>query len=349
MTELTEVSGVGPAAAKKLHEVFITSAELLAVQNVDDLHEKTGLGEGICANIVRSARELQGMFTFRSALEIEKEIDSKPRLKSGIETLDKALLGGLMVGSIVEFYGKASGGKSQACCHYAVRSLLPLEEGGLEGEVVWLDSEKSFSPRILRANAKRWGLDPDVALGSIRSVGIVTTHHLEQLFERIPKLCVEENIKVVVIDSLTGFFRAEYSGLSSLAPRQQRINAFLNQMRRVAMATDVMFLYTNQAVSKPGLFAVANAPVGGHVVAHASDYRFMSSEGAKGKRRLILKDNAGLPNFEVNMSIGWGGFYNDEREKKKTEPDIKEYLENQGISTEIPESPSEEVIVEAEG
>lgn len=349
MTELTEVPGIGPTVAKQLSEAFVTTAELLAVQNVDDLQERTKIAEGTCNKIVRAARELLGMFEFKSAVDLEQEIDSKPRLKTGIEDFDEELHGGFETGSLIEFYGKAGGGKTQMCLHMAVRSLLPLEDGGLEGRVLWLDSERSMKPKILRANIKRWGLEPDDYLGNIRQVAPITTNHLMQLFERIPKICVEDDVKVVVVDSLTGFFRAEYVGLFNLGIRQQKINSLLNLMRRVATATDVIFFFTNHAISKPGIFAQPNAPVGGHVVAHASDYRFQAAPGKGNKRKMRLKDHAGLPDFEVNMSLGWGGFYSDERIRKKIEPDIIEYLENLGMSTDVPETePVEEEEIEAE-
>ncbi len=349
MTELTEVPGIGATIAKKLQEAFITTAELLAVQNAEELQERTGLGEGTCKKVIRAARERLGMFDFRPATEVEAELGSRPRLKTGITKLDALLEGGLESGSIVEFYGKASSGKTQMCLHLAARALLPLEDGGLEGRVLWLDTENSFKPKTLRANIYRWGLDPDVMLASVRTATPVTTNHLVQLFERIPKICVEDDVRLVVVDSLTGFFRAEYVGLFNLGIRQQRINALLNLMRRVAMATGVVFLYTNQAISKPGAggFGQVNAPVGGHVVAHASDYRFQCAPGVDRKRVIKLKDHAGLPDFDVSMSLGWGGFYDDERVRKRVEPTVIEYLEGLGMSTELPtKAPEEEPEVE---
>ncbi|MFW9890069.1 MAG: hypothetical protein ACFFER_17945 [Candidatus Thorarchaeota archaeon] len=44
MTELEGVTGVGPAAAKKLREAFVTTAELLAVQNPVELQKKDKAG-----------------------------------------------------------------------------------------------------------------------------------------------------------------------------------------------------------------------------------------------------------------------------------------------------------------
>ncbi|MHA2086054.1 MAG: helix-hairpin-helix domain-containing protein, partial [Candidatus Thorarchaeota archaeon] len=173
MTELEAVSGVGPAAAKKLREVYVTTAELLSVQNPVELQEKTKLGEGTVAKLIRNARDLVGKFGFRSGLEIEQEMATKPRLKSGIPKIDEALLGGFEIGSILEFFGPARGGKTQWVSQLAVMAQLPSEQGGLEGRVLWLDSESSFKPWIIRANALRFGLDPDIALGNIGRAEII--------------------------------------------------------------------------------------------------------------------------------------------------------------------------------
>ncbi len=339
MTGLDAVPGVGPAIAKKLHAAFISTAELLAVQRPIELKVRTEIGEGTAKKIIRNAQQLVGKYTFRTGLEVEQEELTKPMLRTGIEELDKSLMGGLKIGSIIEFYGKASGGKTQWCYHLAVRSQLFLEEGGLECAVLWLDTEKAFKASIVRANAVRWGMDPDIVLGNIRTVEIVNSAHFMTMFERIPHMCAQENVQVVIVDSLTGQYRQEYMGISNLGTRQQTINSMLNKMRRAASATDAIFLYTNQAISKPGMgtFQQLNAPMGGHILSHASDYRFMVSEAEAGRGKIVLKDNAGLPNVEVKMSIGWGGFYEDAHALKRLEPEVRDYLAAHGYSTRVDE------------
>ncbi len=339
MTDLEAVPGVGPANAKKLHAAHITTAELLAVQHVLELKAKTGISEGTVSKIVRNAQQLVAKYTFRSGLEVEQEALARPLLKTGLHELDEQLMGGLEIGSLIEFYGKASGGKTQWCYHLAVRAQLALEDGGLECAVLWLDTEKAFKAKLIRANAVRWGLDPDIVLGNTRTVEIVNTAHLKNMFDRVPQMCAEENVQLVVVDSLTGHFRQEYTGISNLAPRQQAINSMLNQMRRAASATDAIFLYTNQAITKPGMgqFQQTNAPIGGHILGHGSDYRFMVSVADAGRRRIVLKDNAGLPDFEVRMSLGWGGFYDDAYALKREEEAVRDYLAAHGYSTRVDE------------
>ncbi|MFW9850538.1 MAG: helix-hairpin-helix domain-containing protein [Candidatus Thorarchaeota archaeon] len=354
MTDLESVSGVGPAAAKKLREVYVTTAELLAVQNPAELQEKTKLGEGTIAKIIKNARIQCGKFGFKSGLDVEHEMETMPRLKSGIPSLDEALLGGIEEGSIVEFYGPARGGKTQWCSLYAVRAQLPIEEGGLGGRVLWLDSESSFKPWVIRANALRFGLDPDVTLGNIGRAEIFLSGQIMEIFESIPQMCAEQNYKFVVLDSFTGLFRAEYTGLDQLKLRQQDMNTVLNQMRRTAAATGATFAYTNQVMANISLYGGnPNHPIGGHVLSHASDYRFYVKRRMKDERIISLQDNAGVPEFEVKVHVGWGGFYEESKEKKDAEPGIIEALSKAGkagfgaAQAEVEETSKEEVEAEA--
>jgi len=362
VTELEAVPGVGPAAAKRLREVFITTAEILSVQNPSELQAQTKLGEATVAKIIRNAREVSGKFGFKSGIELEKHQALTPRLKFGIDSLDKKLYGGLEVGSIVELYGSARGGKTFLSHQLAVRCQLPYDQGGLEGRVLWLDTESSFKTTHIRANAVRWGLDPDIALANISVAPIALSSQIEEYAQQIQLMLAEGEYKMLIIDSFTGLFRAEYTGIGNLASRQYSINALLNWMRRLGLATDAMFVYTNQVTTQITSYGGnPSAPVGGHVVAHASDYRFFTRVGAQGKRKISLKDNSGVPEFDVEVEIGWGGIYQDKTEKKNTEKMIFEKLGSlnasdedeaekesteKKVSKKTKESPKEEVITE---
>jgi len=335
LTELEAVPGVGPAAAKRLRDVFITTAEILSVQNPADLQTQTKLGEATVAKIIRNAREVSGRFGFKSGIELEKHQAETPRLKFGIDSLDKKLFGGMEVGSIIELYGSARGGKTFLCHQLAVRCQLPYADGGLEARVLWLDTESAFKTTHIRANAVRWGLDPDIALANISVAPIALSSQIEEYAQQIQLMLAEGEYKMLVIDSFTGLFRAEYTGIGKLASRQYSINSLLNWMRRLGLATDAIFVYTNQVTTQITSWGGnPSAPVGGHVVAHASDYRFFTRVGAQGKRKISLKDNSGVPEFDIEVEIGWGGAYADAKEKKDTEKMIFEKLGSLGIPDE---------------
>ena len=327
MTDVEAVPGVGPAAAKKLRTAFVTTAEILSVQNPLELEARVKLGEATVRKLIRAAREHTGKFGFRSGIQLEQEQAQIPRLSFGVSSIDDKIMGGLEAGSIIEFYGGYSSGKTQWCHHLAVRAQLPKNQGGLEGRVLWLDSEASFKTNTIRANAIRWRLDPDVTLGNINVAPMALSSQIEETFEQIQLMLAEGDYKMLVIDSLTGLFRQEYKGIGTLATRQQTINGLLNQMRRIGLATEAVFVYTNQVTVQISNYGSnLYAPAGGHVVSHASDYRFYVGKGQKGKRKVSLKDNAGVPEFSVECHLGWGGLYREASEKKEMESLIRERL-----------------------
>lgn len=58
ITELTEVSGVGPSRAKKLNKAGIGSAEELSEADPDVIAKKTSISRGTTKNLIREAQKL---------------------------------------------------------------------------------------------------------------------------------------------------------------------------------------------------------------------------------------------------------------------------------------------------
>jgi DNA repair protein RadA len=180
----------------------------------------------------------------------------------------------------------------------------------------------------------------------------VLSGQITEIFESIPQMCAEQDYRFVVIDSFTGLFRAEYTGLENMRIRQQDMNNLLNQMRRTATATECIFAYTNQVMAKISTYGGnPNAPVGGHIVSHASDYRFYTRRTKGDVRKIELQDNAGLPEFDAELVVAWGGLYSDSKTKKEIEPQILEYFEKQGETVDVDSDDApekEEAVIEAE-
>ena len=77
---LEEVAGVGPAQANKLRAAFVTTAELLAVQNPVELEKRTKIAEATAKKLILNAQILCGIHGFKSGLEVEKEMESQTLL-----------------------------------------------------------------------------------------------------------------------------------------------------------------------------------------------------------------------------------------------------------------------------
>eukprot|EP00118_Oscarella_pearsei_P016479 m.157862 g.157862 ORF g.157862 m.157862 type:complete len:150 (+) comp38715_c1_seq19:251-700(+) len=75
-----------------------------------------------------------------------KSSQKVPRfLPTSLAPLDAALGGGLPVSSLTEIVGPSGSGKTQFCTMLAMIAALPRHLGGLDGGVVYIDTEAAFS------------------------------------------------------------------------------------------------------------------------------------------------------------------------------------------------------------
>ena len=56
---------------------------------------------------------------------------------------------------------------------------------------------------------------------------------------------------MIIVDSLTSHFRAEFIGRGMLANRQQKLNRHLKDLKQLADVNNALVLVTNQVHSKP--------------------------------------------------------------------------------------------------
>src|SRR3989442_9694370 len=100
--------------------------------------------------------------------------------------------------------------------------------------------------------AKTAGLEPtDVAQRIIYSEAYNSDHQI-LLLEKADQIIKDNNIRVIIIDSLTSHFRSEYIGREMLAERQQRLNNHMHRLIRLARGCNAVAIVTNQVMAKPG-------------------------------------------------------------------------------------------------
>ena len=124
-----------------------------------------------------------------------------------------------------------------------------------------------------------------------------------------------EPIRIVVIDSLTAHFRAEFAGRGQLADRQQKLNKYLHRLMQMAEQFNLAVYVTNQVMANPAMmFGDPTTAIGGNIVGHASTYRIYIRRGKKGSRVAKLIDSPNLPDNECIFWVGGAGV-NDEEDK----------------------------------
>jgi len=302
-----DIPGIGPATAHKLQELGFHTIESLATATVREL-EPAGIGEKKAAEIIRLARSSITL-SFIRADELLKMRQDILRLTTGSRELDDLLGGGLETQTITELYGEYGSGKSQVCHQLCVNVQLPHARGGLEGGALYMDTENTFRTERIVQMAEHLGLDPEKIIRNIIFAEAYTSDHQTFLVENADKVVKENNIRLIIVDSLTSHFRSEYLGREMLAERQQKLNKHMHKLIRLARAFNAAAVVTNQVMSKPDVFfGDAVHPVGGHIVAHTSHTRVFLRKSARGPVRIArLVSSPCLPEGERTFKITGNG------------------------------------------
>lgn len=306
---LEDLPGIGPATAEKLVEAGYSSIEAIAVASPADLVAAAEIGEATASKIIQAAREAADIGGFESGDKVFERRKLVGKLTTGAKSLDNLLGGGIETQSITEFYGEFGCGKTQIAHQLAVNVQLPESEGGLSGSAVIIDTENTFRPERIKQMAEGVGLDPDDALKHIHVARAYNSNHQILLVEKASELAEslkdsDKPVRLLIIDSLTAHFRAEYVGRGTLADRQQKLNKHLHEVLRFADLNNAVVMVTNQVQAKPDVFfGDPTKPIGGHVLGHTATFRIYLRKSKGDKRIARLVDSPHLPDGEAVITV----------------------------------------------
>lgn len=296
-----DLPGVGPATADKLSAAGYESLMAIAVATPGELIEASGVGEAAAKKIIAAARSAMKM-GFESGIDILKKRQNVLKIPSSSSNLNKLLGGGFETGAIVECFGEFGSGKTQIAHDLVVQ----CQKQNPDAVAVFIDTENTFRPERVIELAKGAGLEPEKVLANIKVARAYNSDHQMLLAEKVSDLITKQelNVKVVVVDSLTAHFRAEFIGRGTLAERQQKLNKHMHELLKVADTHNVLVYVTNQVMARPDVFfGDPTAAIGGHVVAHASTFRIYLRKGKKGSRVAKLIDSPNLPDGEAAFMV----------------------------------------------
>lgn len=299
--ELTDLPGIGPAVAAKLESAGIFDLMCLAVMSPAALGDAAGLGAAAARKAIIAARDMLEL-GFSDGLEFAKKRSNTIHITTGSKNFDELLGGkGLESRAITEAFGAYGSGKTQLGLTLAVNVQLPVEKGGSAGKAVFIDTEGTFRPSRIRQIAEGMGANPEMVLKNILVARAFNSDHQMLLLEKVGEMIKKgEPIKLMIIDSLTAHFRAEYSGRGQLADRQQKLNRYLHELMKFAETYNLAVYVTNQVMSNPAqLFGDPTTAIGGNIVGHASTYRLYLRRSKAGSRVAKLIDSPNLPDGEA--------------------------------------------------
>lgn len=303
--KLTDLPGIGPAVSAKLEAAGILDLMTIAVMTPAELSDTAGVSPAVARKAIQASRSMLDL-GFSDGMEYAEKRKNTLHITTGSANLN-ALLGGHGVESrsVTEAFGAYGSGKTQLGLTLAVNVQLPLDKGGAEGKCVFIDTEGTFRPARIKQIAESLGADPEKVLKNIFVARAFNSDHQMLLLEKVSEMIKNgEPIKLLIIDSLTAHFRAEFAGRGQLADRQQKLNRYLHDMMKIAESYNIAVYVTNQVMANPAqMFGDPTTAIGGHIVGHASTYRMYLRRGKKNSRVAKLIDSPNLPDNETEFFV----------------------------------------------
>jgi len=301
---IEKLPGVGPATADKLKEAGYTTLLSIAVESPKNMADLADIGETVAAKAIAAAKKVADVGGFETGDIVMKRRETVGKLTTGSKALNSLLGGGFETQAISELFGEFGSGKTQIAHQCAVTVQLSVEEGGLDGDALIIDTENTFRPERIVQMAEALDMDPKKVLSRIHVARAFNSHHQMLLAEKAREIAEEHDIRLLIVDSLTSHFRAEYVGRGTLADRQQKLNKHMHELLRFGDLNNAAIIVTNQVSAKPdAFFGDPTRAIGGHIVGHTSTFRMYLRKSKGGKRIVRLIDSPNLPEAEAVIMV----------------------------------------------
>ena len=303
--KISDLPGVGPTIAEKLADSGYLDIMSIAVTSPKELSDVAEIGEATASKIIQAARKSADVGSFETGIALLERRSRIGYISTGSNNFNELMGGkGFESQSITEFFGEFGSGKTQIVHQMCVNVQLPQEKGGLNGHVFYIDTENTFRPDRIKQMAEAYDLNPDEVLGNIHVARAYNSSHQMLLAEKVNELSKEFPARLLIVDSLTSHFRAEFVGRGALADRQQKLNKHMHDLLRWGDLNNGIVLVTNQVSSKPdAFFGDPTRPIGGHIVGHTATFRIYLRKSKGSKRIARLIDSPHLPEGEAVFSV----------------------------------------------
>ena len=275
---LEDIPGVGPAIAEKLREAGYTEIMAIAVAAPSDLAETCEIGEKKAQDIIEGAKLCADIGGFETGDAIMQRRAAVTKLTTGSESFNQLIGGGIESQAITELFGEFGSCKTQVCFQLAVNATLPEDRGGLDSDVIIIDTENTFRPERIIQMCNYLGVDPENTLKRIHIARAFNSQHQVLLVDKAMELAKEIKVRLLIVDS--------------------------HDLLNFATLNNAAIVVTNQVAAKPdAFFGDPTRPIGGHVVGHTATFRVYLRKGKAGKRIARLIDSPNMPEGEAVFSV----------------------------------------------
>jgi DNA repair protein RadA len=221
--------------------------------------------------------------------------------------LDRLLGGkGVETGTITEFYGHSGSGKTQTCLSLCVM----VQKLHSDNKAIYVDTEGKFRPERLSQIAQKKGLNSDKYLQNIKHVRVYNTARLETVVQQdcCFEIANDSRINLLIVDSVTSLYRAEYGERSMLSQRQHQLLKIMHVLQNMAHVHNIAVVITNQIQTTPNEWTSnSDIPIGGNVIAHTSTFRIRLRGSDPDNMWAMLVSSPCYPKDDISFAIDEGG------------------------------------------
>ncbi|KAM4704715.1 DNA repair protein XRCC2 [Rhinophrynus dorsalis] len=158
-------------------------------------------------------------------------------------------------GNMIEFHGSEGTGKTEMLCHLISRCILPKSEGGLEVEVVFIDTDYHFDLlRLVTILEHRLPQSTEEAIKQClarlflvycnsSAQLLLTLYSLENMFCSHPSLCL------LIIDSLSPFYWIDRNnGGENVMKQEANMRKFIELLSKLLKEYQLVLFASTQTI-----------------------------------------------------------------------------------------------------
>ena len=208
-------------------------------------------------------------------------------IPTGLQKLNKFLVGGIPQGIIVDIFGGNGTGKTQLLLQLSINSI---KNGG---RVLYFDTTGGFRPERILEIQKR----SETNLDFLQQITVSRLTNTSEQIKSIQKL-ENNNFSLIVIDNITDLFSYEYTKGESTFEKNLLFMKYMHELSKFAITKKIPIIFTNMIRTIEGK-EIENMKSAIDPFTHIKIHLFKNSSKFKGKIYWALDKKS----FSYNIGI----------------------------------------------
>ncbi len=210
------------------------------------------------------------------------------RLKTGSKCIDELLGGGIETGTVTQICGESGTGKTSFCLLFSYTTAK-------DGKVAFIDTEGLSGERIDQI------FEDKEVLKNVFIYEVFDFRQQSTAIREVSGLIKRENIKAVILDSLTALYRSELEDESKQLRFKRELTSQLTFLLGLARKHDIAVIFTNQMFTDINTGEIK--PLGGPSIDHLSKTIIKFEKFGKKRIARLVKHRSKPEGIECRFEI----------------------------------------------